>query len=184
MEFTLRTPEGFIGRIYTYGYYDRCFFRGNGGTVNVLRISGPQGYPECGTQRVRHLFLFPSKERRNIYFIDKFIGSLGQKYLKKKAALESKVQLSLLIKKKVNKCSVKYLTIAMSIDTIAVWRHNDQYCCGTILGLRADRKGQTFQSHLSISRPWRSCRHIRLHRCRVCQVISIERPWLAPGAFN
>ncbi|XP_044584045.1 uncharacterized protein LOC123264688 isoform X1 [Cotesia glomerata] len=51
MEFTLRTPDGFIGRIYTYGYYDRCFFRGNGGTVNVLRISGPQGYPECGTQR-------------------------------------------------------------------------------------------------------------------------------------
>lgn len=53
MEFTLRTPEGFIGRIYTHGYYDRCFFRGNGGTVNVLRISGAQGYPECGTQRVR-----------------------------------------------------------------------------------------------------------------------------------
>lgn len=53
MEFTLRTPDGFIGRIYTYGYYDRCFFRGNGGTVNVLRISGAQGYPECGTQRVR-----------------------------------------------------------------------------------------------------------------------------------
>lgn len=52
MEFTLRTPEGFIGRIYSYGFYDRCFFRGNGGTVNVLRISGPQGYPECGTQRV------------------------------------------------------------------------------------------------------------------------------------
>lgn len=33
MEFTLRTPEGFIGRIYTYGFYDRyvdfkleCFF--------------------------------------------------------------------------------------------------------------------------------------------------------------
>lgn len=52
MEFTLRTPEGFLGRIYTYGFYDRCFFRGNQGTVNVLRISGPQGYPECGTQRV------------------------------------------------------------------------------------------------------------------------------------
>ncbi|KAJ9583139.1 hypothetical protein L9F63_022518, partial [Diploptera punctata] len=51
MEFTLRTPEGFIGRIYTYGFYDRCFFRGNGGTANVLRISGAQGYPECGTQR-------------------------------------------------------------------------------------------------------------------------------------
>ncbi|XP_049541648.1 uncharacterized protein LOC125954961 [Anopheles darlingi] len=51
MEFTLRTPEGFVGRIYAYGFYDRCFFRGNGGTVNVLRISGPQGYPECGTQR-------------------------------------------------------------------------------------------------------------------------------------
>lgn len=42
MEFTLRTPDGFVGRIYTYGFYDRCFFRGNGGTVNVLRISGPQ----------------------------------------------------------------------------------------------------------------------------------------------
>lgn len=51
MEFTLRTPEGFYGRIYTYGFYDRCFFRGNGGTLNVLRISGAQGYPECGTQR-------------------------------------------------------------------------------------------------------------------------------------
>lgn len=52
MEFTLKTPEGFVGRIYSYGFYDRCFFRGNGGTVNVLRISGPGGYPECGTQRV------------------------------------------------------------------------------------------------------------------------------------
>ncbi|XP_043947618.2 uncharacterized protein LOC108022585 isoform X3 [Drosophila biarmipes] len=51
MEFTIRTPEGFVGRIYTYGFYDRCFFRGNGGTVNVLRLSGPQGYPDCGTQR-------------------------------------------------------------------------------------------------------------------------------------
>lgn len=52
MEFTLRTPEGFVGRIYAHGFYDRCFFRGNGGTVNVLRISGAQGYPDCGTQRV------------------------------------------------------------------------------------------------------------------------------------
>lgn len=53
MEFTLKLPEGYYGRIYTYGYYDRCFFRGNGGTVNVLRISGAGGFPECGTQRVR-----------------------------------------------------------------------------------------------------------------------------------
>lgn len=52
MEFTLRTLEGFTGRIYTYGFYDRCFFRGSGGTINVLRISGTQGYPDCGTQRV------------------------------------------------------------------------------------------------------------------------------------
>lgn len=52
MEFTLRTPEGFLGRIYTHGFYDRCFYRGNGGTANVLRISGAQGYPDCGTQRV------------------------------------------------------------------------------------------------------------------------------------
>ncbi|XP_065340307.1 uncharacterized protein nompA isoform X4 [Cloeon dipterum] len=51
MEFTLRTTEPFVGRIYTYGFYDRCFFRGNGGTTNVLRISGAQGYPDCGTQR-------------------------------------------------------------------------------------------------------------------------------------
>lgn len=58
MEFTLRTPEGFYGRIYTYGFYDRCFFRGSGGTVNVLRISGTQGYPECGTQRVNILFRY------------------------------------------------------------------------------------------------------------------------------
>ncbi|XP_050539438.1 uncharacterized protein LOC126904438 isoform X2 [Daktulosphaira vitifoliae] len=51
MEFTLRTPEGFLGRIYTHGYYDRCFFRGTGGTANVLRITGAQGYPDCGTMR-------------------------------------------------------------------------------------------------------------------------------------
>ncbi|XP_050521456.1 uncharacterized protein LOC126894461 isoform X2 [Daktulosphaira vitifoliae] len=51
MTFTLRTPEGFLGRIYTHGYYDRCFYRGNGGTANILRISGAQGYPDCGTQR-------------------------------------------------------------------------------------------------------------------------------------
>lgn len=53
MEFTLKTPEGFIGRIYTHGYYNRCKVQGTGGIVNVLRISGPQGYPDCGTQRVR-----------------------------------------------------------------------------------------------------------------------------------
>lgn len=52
MEFTLRTPDGFLGRIYTHGYYDRCFYKGNGGQVNVLRISGAQGYPDCGTIRV------------------------------------------------------------------------------------------------------------------------------------
>lgn len=64
MEFTLKLPEGFYGRIYTYGYYDRCFFRGNGGTVNVLRISGAGGYPECGTQRVSfHIFFFYNKNK-------------------------------------------------------------------------------------------------------------------------
>lgn len=58
MEFTLRTNEPFLGRIYSYGFYDRCFFRGNGGSINVLRISGPQGFPECGTQKVNGFFLF------------------------------------------------------------------------------------------------------------------------------
>lgn len=42
--------------LFTYAMFTfiigRCFFRGSGGTVNVLRISGTQGYPECGTQRV------------------------------------------------------------------------------------------------------------------------------------
>lgn len=55
MEFTLRTPQGFYGRIYTHGHYDRCFFRGDGGTVNVLRVSGAQGYPDCGTLRVQQI---------------------------------------------------------------------------------------------------------------------------------
>lgn len=70
MEFTLRTPEGFLGRIYTYGYYDRCFYRGNGGTANVLRISGAQGYPDCGTQRVRLFFL----AERTISLLNSFRG--------------------------------------------------------------------------------------------------------------
>ena len=51
MEFILRTNEPFYGRLYSYGFYDRCFFNANGGTKNVLKISGPSVYPECGTQR-------------------------------------------------------------------------------------------------------------------------------------
>lgn len=62
MEFTLRLPEGFYGRMYTYGFYDRCFFRGNGGTVNALRITGAHGYPECGTQRVNKISWFKISE--------------------------------------------------------------------------------------------------------------------------
>ncbi|GBN64596.1 hypothetical protein AVEN_74712-1 [Araneus ventricosus] len=51
MEFSLKTPEGFYGRIYTYGFYDTCFYDGNGGNVNVLRISRANGFPRCGTQQ-------------------------------------------------------------------------------------------------------------------------------------
>uniref|UniRef100_T1KJA7 ZP domain-containing protein n=1 Tax=Tetranychus urticae TaxID=32264 RepID=T1KJA7_TETUR len=51
MEFTLKTPEGFFGRIYTYGFYDSCFYDGNGGQVSVLRISRANGFPRCGTQQ-------------------------------------------------------------------------------------------------------------------------------------
>ncbi|XP_065287804.1 uncharacterized protein nompA [Dermacentor albipictus] len=51
MEFSLRTVDGFYGRIYTYGFYDSCFYDGNGGSVNVLRISRANGFPRCGTQQ-------------------------------------------------------------------------------------------------------------------------------------
>ncbi|XP_071521404.1 uncharacterized protein nompA [Panulirus ornatus] len=51
MEFTLRTDEPFRGRIYTYGYYDRCFIRGSGSSVTNLRITGPRGSPDCGTTK-------------------------------------------------------------------------------------------------------------------------------------
>ncbi|XP_076371603.1 uncharacterized protein LOC143257164 [Tachypleus tridentatus] len=51
MEFSLQTPDGFYGRIYTYGFYDTCFYDGNGGNVNVLRISRANGFPRCGTQQ-------------------------------------------------------------------------------------------------------------------------------------
>ncbi|GAB6023853.1 hypothetical protein CHUAL_014226 [Chamberlinius hualienensis] len=49
IEFTLTTPEGFFGRIYTYGYYDTCFFDGRGESVSVLKVSRPDGFPRCGT---------------------------------------------------------------------------------------------------------------------------------------
>ncbi|KAH9388758.1 hypothetical protein TYRP_008103 [Tyrophagus putrescentiae] len=52
MELKLRTSEGFYGRIYTYGFYDSCFFDGNGASESVLRISKPNGFPRCGTQQV------------------------------------------------------------------------------------------------------------------------------------
>ncbi len=57
MEFTLRTPDGFRGRIYTYKHYNRpyCYVRGNGGRTHVLRIPGVKGYPDCGTEQVRNL---------------------------------------------------------------------------------------------------------------------------------
>merc|ERR1719150_3600434 len=51
MEFVLRTPEGFRGRIYTHQHYNRpqCFVRGTGGNSYTLRISGVNGFPDCGT---------------------------------------------------------------------------------------------------------------------------------------
>lgn len=52
MELKLKTTEGFFGRIYTYGFYDSCFFDGNGATESSLRISKPNGFPRCGTQQV------------------------------------------------------------------------------------------------------------------------------------
>ena len=51
MEFSLKMSEPFYGRIYTYGFYDSCFFDGNGGTTSVLRISRANGFPRCGTQQ-------------------------------------------------------------------------------------------------------------------------------------
>lgn len=52
MEFKLKTTEEFVGRIYTYGFYESCYFDGNGGTTSVLRISKPNGFPRCGTQQI------------------------------------------------------------------------------------------------------------------------------------
>ncbi|UXI17912.1 hypothetical protein NH340_JMT03855 [Sarcoptes scabiei] len=52
MELKLKTTEGFYGRIYTYGFYDSCYFNGNGGTTSVLKISKPNGFPRCGTQQI------------------------------------------------------------------------------------------------------------------------------------
>merc|ERR1719232_23183 len=53
MEFTLRIPEGFWGRIYTHNHHSRhnCFVRGAGGDVYTLRIPGPGSYVDCGTER-------------------------------------------------------------------------------------------------------------------------------------
>lgn len=52
MEFTLRTSDKFYGRIYTYGFYDSCYFDGNGGNVNVLKISRANGFPRCGKSAI------------------------------------------------------------------------------------------------------------------------------------
>merc|ERR1740128_442969 len=51
MEFTLRTPEGFNGRIYTHNNYARsgCYVRGSRGNTHTLRIPSIGGYPDCGT---------------------------------------------------------------------------------------------------------------------------------------
>jgi len=51
MEFTLRTPEGFRGRIYSHNNYGRtgCYVRGTGGLTYTLRIPSVGSYPDCGT---------------------------------------------------------------------------------------------------------------------------------------
>ncbi|XP_023344820.1 uncharacterized protein LOC111714044 isoform X7 [Eurytemora carolleeae] len=51
MAFTLKTPEGFRGRIYTHNNYGRsgCYVRGTGGNLHTLRIPGSGGFPDCGT---------------------------------------------------------------------------------------------------------------------------------------
>ena len=51
MIFTLRTYEGFKGRIYTYKHFDRtpCYIRGNGGLIHKLRIPRSDSFPNCGT---------------------------------------------------------------------------------------------------------------------------------------
>ena len=55
MEFTMRIPEGFRGRIYTHKHYGRsqCYVRGTGGKTYTLRIPGVNGFPDCGTEKVR-----------------------------------------------------------------------------------------------------------------------------------
>ena len=52
MIFTIRTNEGFNGRIYTFKHFDRspCFVRGNGGKNHRLRIPSSGAYPNCGTE--------------------------------------------------------------------------------------------------------------------------------------
>ena len=54
MEFTMRIPEGFRGRIYTHKHYGRsqCYVRGTGGKTYTLRIPGVNGFPDCGTEKV------------------------------------------------------------------------------------------------------------------------------------
>jgi len=53
MEFTMRIPEGFRGRIYTHKHYGRsqCYVRGTGGKTYTLRIPGVNGFPDCGTEK-------------------------------------------------------------------------------------------------------------------------------------
>ena len=52
MEFTLVSPEPFRGIIYTYNYYDRCYYEGKGDRTNVFKIPTDRGFQECGTRRV------------------------------------------------------------------------------------------------------------------------------------
>ena len=54
MIFTLRTQEGFRGRIYTYKHFDEspCYVRGTGGLTHRLRIPPAKAFPNCGTENL------------------------------------------------------------------------------------------------------------------------------------
>merc|ERR1719369_1183828 len=55
IEFRMKTDYAFKGRIFTPGYYDQCYVKGQGQTNTVLQImaGGSRSYPDCGTLQSR-----------------------------------------------------------------------------------------------------------------------------------
>ena len=188
MQFQLRVPEGFRGRIYTHKvtngnnsqeaeinisncsqHYGRsqCFVRGNGGNTYTLRIPGVSGFPDCGTEKVGSVHCNIEK---------RVISSAGQFNLipvviparKQHCIFTKGGGLCLLSPTLIAHFLHRSIELVTVMSTyLLVWRHDHQHSGGAVQSGHPDAAGHEVQPDLH-NAGTRQCRgHQRISGHRV-----------------